>query len=126
MIRLSLVVSLLLMSVCTVSAFDDKIDGKLLIGKWEPEKVPPGLKIVMEFTKDNKIKFDVEFQGKQEKVDGTYKLENDQFTMTLSKNGQENSQKLKVVRLNAKELVLKELAPKDESKNEEQVLKRLP
>jgi uncharacterized protein (TIGR03066 family) len=121
MIRVSLVLSLLLLSACTVSAFEDKIDGKLLIGKWEPEKLPPGLKVVMEFAKDNKLKVDVEIQGKQEKVEGTYKLENDQFTMTMSKDGQERTQKLKVVRLNDKELVLKE-----ESKNEEQVLKRLP
>ncbi len=121
MIRLSLVLSLLLMSACAVTAFEDKIDGKLLIGKWEPEKVPPGLKVSMEFTKDNKVKFDVDFQGKKEKVEGTYKLENDQFSMTLSKDGQEKTQKLKIVRLNDKELVLKE-----ETKNEEQVLKRLP
>lgn len=121
MIRLSLGLSLLFLSACTVSAFEDKIDGKLLIGKWAPDKVPPGLKISMEFTKDNKIKFDVEFQGKQEKVEGTYKLENNQFSMTLSKDGQERTQKAKVVRLNDKEFVLK-----DEEKNEEQVLKRLP
>ncbi|MFT3880295.1 MAG: hypothetical protein QM703_11615 [Gemmatales bacterium] len=83
--------------------------------------MPPGLKIVMEFVKDNKIKLEVEFQGKQEKVEGTYKLDGDQFSMTLSKDGQEKTQKLKVVRLNDKELVFKE-----ESKGEEQVLKRLP
>ena len=85
MIRLSLVVSLLLITACTVSAFEDKIDGKLLIGKWEPEKLPPGFKVVMEIAKDNKIKMEVDIQGKQEKVEGTYKLDNDQFSMTLSK-----------------------------------------
>ena len=121
MIRLSLVLSLLLVSACTVSAFEDNIDGKLLIGKWEPEKAPPGLKISMEFTKDNMVKVEVEFQGKQQKVEGTYKLENDQFTIMLSKDGKEETQKVKIVRLNDKELVLKE-----ETKNEEQVLKRLP
>lgn len=121
MVRQLLAWSFVLLAACTAFAFDDKIDGKLLIGRWEPEKAPPGLKIVMEFAKDNKLKLDVEFQGKQEKVEGTYKLEGDSFSMTLSKDGQEKSQKLKVVRLTDKELVFKE-----ESKGEEQVLKRLP
>lgn len=121
MIRQLLVLSFVMLAVCTASAFDEKIDSAKLIGKWAPEKVPPGLKIVMEFAKDNKIKLDVDFQGKSEKVEGTYKLEGDAFSMTLSKDGQEKTQKLKVVRLNDKELVFKE-----ESKGEEQVLKRLP
>ena len=121
MIRQSLLLSLLLLTACTVSAFEDKIDGKLLIGRWAPDKIPPGLKVVMEFSKDNKVKLEVEFQGKQEKIEGSYKLENDQFTMTISKDGQEKTQKLRVMKLNDKELVLKE-----EAKNEEQVLKRLP
>ena len=120
MIRLSLVLSLLCLTACTVSAFEDKIDGKLLIGKWEPEKAPPGFKVSMEFTKDNKVKFDVDIQGKKEKVEGTYKLENNQFSMTLSKDGQERTQKGTITRLSDKELVLKDDAGKEE------VLKRLP
>ncbi len=120
MIRLSFVMTLALLTACTAFAVEDKIDGKLLIGKWEPEKAPPGLKVSMEFTKDNKVKFDVDFQGKKEKVEGTYKLENNQFSMTLSKDGQERTQKGTIARLNDKELVLKDDAGKEE------VLKRLP
>lgn len=122
MIRQLLALSFVVLAAFAVSAYDGKIDGKLLIGKWTPEKEPAqGFKIVMEFAKENKLKIAVDFQGKQEKVEGTYKLEGDQFSMTLSKDGQDRTQKLKVVRLSDKELVFKE-----ESKGEEQVLKRVP
>ncbi|HQR06453.1 MAG TPA: hypothetical protein PLN21_06500 [Gemmatales bacterium] len=121
MIRQLLVLSFLMFGACTLSAFDDKIDSAKVIGKWSPEKEPaPGFKIVMEFAKENKITIAVDFQGKSEKVEGTYKLDGDQLSMTLSKDGQERTQKLKVVRLNDKELVLKE-----EGKDKEEVLKKV-
>ena len=123
MIRLWLVCTLLLASVCSVAAFQekDKIDGKLLIGKWEPEKAPPGGKVVIEFLKDDKLKVEIEVQGKQEKLEGTYKLEGNQLTIIMKREGQERTQKLTIVKLNDKEAVMKE-----ESRNEEQTLKRLP
>lgn len=120
MIRTWLVFSLLLASACTAAAFQDKIDGKLLVGKWEPEKAPPGLKIVLEFMKDDKLKLEIEVQDKKEKVEGTYKLEGDQLTMTMKREGQEVSQKLTVVKLNDKEAVMK-----DDKRNDEQTLKRI-
>lgn len=121
MIRTWLAFTLLLATVCTAAAFQDKIDGKLLIGKWEPEKAPPGLKLVLEFLKEDKLKIEAEVQGKQEKMEGTYKLEGDKLTINLNREGKEITQKLVVVKLTDKEAIMKE-----GSKSEEQVLKRLP
>ena len=120
MFRTSLAITLVFLALGHTAAFDEKIDSKLLIGKWEPAKAPPGLKVVLEFMKENKMKIEVEVQGKQEKIEGTYKVEKDQFSMTLSKDGQERSQKAKIIKLSDKELVLK-----DENRNEEEVLKRV-
>lgn len=121
MVRWSLLVAFTLLVTCGTVAFDDKIDGKLLIGKWEPDMAPPGLKISIEFQKDNKVVINVDFQGKMEKVEGSYKLENDQLSLTLTKGGQEKTQKAKIIKLTEKEVSIK-----DDEKGEVQTMKKVP
>lgn len=60
-------------------------DPKKLLGKWEPtgKDVPEGLKAVIEFSKDDKMKIDVEFSGKKESKTGTYKLDGNKLTVTI-------------------------------------------
>ena len=110
--------------VVTPTYADEKIDAKLLIGKWEPtgDKLPPGIKAVIEFQKDDKVVVDVEFQGKSQKIEGKYKVDGNKMEMTMKgPDGQERTQKMTIVKLSEKEATLK-----DEEKNEEQVLKKLP
>jgi uncharacterized protein (TIGR03066 family) len=110
--------------VVTPSYADDKIDAKLLLGKWEPtgDKIPPGLKAVIEFQKDDKVVVEVDFQGKSQKIEGKYKVDGNKMEMTMkSPDGQERTQKLTIVKLTDKEATIK-----DDDKNEEQILKKLP
>ncbi len=109
--------------VVTPSLADDKIDGKLLLGKWEPtgDKVPPGLKAVIDFQKDDKVVVEVDFNGKSQKIEGKYKIDGNKLEMTMkTPDGQERSQKMTIVKLTNKEATIK-----DEDKNEEQVLKKV-
>lgn len=99
-----LLVSVLLLAPSTF--VEDKIDGKLLIGKWTPEKLPDGVdKIVVEYFKDNKLAVNVEAQGQMQKIEGTYKLDGDMLTIKLDINGTEQEQKRKVAKLTDSEMV---------------------
>jgi uncharacterized protein (TIGR03066 family) len=66
---------------------DKKIDPAKLVGKWEltrstdPE-APKGA--VVEFTKDNKVVVSITVAGKEEKSDGTYRVNGDKLTVKLS------------------------------------------
>ncbi len=114
-----LLVCLLLLS--PNSAVDEKIDGKLFIGKWEPEKKPDGVdKLLIEYTKDNKMIVEVEVQGMKLKFEGTYKLEGDKLSYKIEINGQERDEKRKILKLSDTECVTK-----NEEKNEELVLKKV-
>ena len=61
---------------------DVKIDGKKLIGKWEPtdKKGGPG---VIEFTKDGKLIVSGDLGGKELKIEGTYKLDGNKLTLAM-------------------------------------------
>ena len=81
---------------------------KKLIGKWEVVKgkgVPPGA--TMEFTKDGKVVFAFEKDGKEMKLDATYKVEGKGFTMTSKFMDKERTQKIEVVKAEDDRLVLK-------------------
>lgn len=85
----------------------EKIDGKLLVGKWRSgEKSNQNEKVFLEFTTDGKvlIAFDVG-GGKEFKLDGTYKLTGDKLAVKMSFMGEDKSQTLTVNKLTATELV---------------------
>jgi uncharacterized protein (TIGR03066 family) len=66
---------------------DKKIDPTKLIGKWELSRstdpqAPQGA--VVEFTKDNKVLVTMTVSGKEEKTDGTYRVNGDKLTVKLN------------------------------------------
>lgn len=114
-----LLVSVLLLAPASAMP-EEKIDGKLLIGKWEPEKLPEQLeKLVVEYKKDGKMEVEITAQGQMQKFEGTYKLEGDKLSIKVDFGGQEQNQKRKIIKLTDKEMVTN-----DEEKSEERKYKR--
>lgn len=111
---------LTLLLACTLS-MQDKYEAKQLLGKWETDNTQPGLKVIIEFHKDDKIEVSVDFQGKLQKAEGKYKLEGESLTLLFNRNGKETHHKNQVIKLTSKELIIR-----DAEKSEEQVLKKLP
>ncbi|AWM39398.1 hypothetical protein GobsT_22810 [Gemmata obscuriglobus] len=77
-------------------AADEKFDAKKLIGKWQPIKSKKGEdkskkseSMVVEFTKDGKVVLTDGAEGKEVKIEGTYKLEGDKLTFALKVLGEE-------------------------------------
>lgn len=111
MIRCLSVLVLALVCVTVTSAFQDKIDASKIVGKWEPDAkdVPPGTKVVMEMTKDNKFTLNGEIGGMKISMEGTYKLEGDKITVKFKPPGQdEKSTTMTIIKLNDEELITKE------------------
>lgn len=108
MLRCGISLIVLLAALISTSAMQDKIDGKLLLGKWEPETKPQGAKLVIEFAKEGKLTVDAEFGGQKINMDGSYKLEGDQLTITMKQQGKEETTKMTVTKLNDKEMVTKD------------------
>jgi uncharacterized protein (TIGR03066 family) len=101
-----LLVGLMLMSS---AAPQDKIDGKLIVGKWEPEKKPDGVdKILVEFTKDNKMFLDLETNGEKQKIEGTYKVDGDKLEVKFEVQGQPMEQKRTITKLTETEMITKD------------------
>jgi uncharacterized protein (TIGR03066 family) len=101
-----LIIGLMLFSPTSLQ--DSKIDGKLFVGKWEAEKKPDGVdKIVVEFTKDEKVHLTIDAQGQTNKIEGTYKLKGDKLTVKIKVNDQEQEQERTIVKLTENELVTK-------------------
>lgn len=71
----------------------DKIDAAKIVGVWEFVKTdskdapPPGTKA--EFTKDGKVIVTIDLNGKELKIEGTYKITADKLTVTMSAGGKE-------------------------------------
>lgn len=114
-----LLVSVLLLAPST-SLPDDKIDGKLLLGKWVPEKQPDQYKITIEYLKDNKLSVELEAGGDKQKGEGTYKLDGDKLEIKVEVLGQEHNPKYTIKKLTDKEMVIF-----DEEKKEEKTLKKV-
>jgi uncharacterized protein (TIGR03066 family) len=71
---------------------DEKIDAKLLVGKWTPEE-KKDKQFFVEFAKDGKLKVTA---GEDFKLDGTYKLDGNKLTMTV-KFGDDEKTKVRTV-----------------------------
>lgn len=76
---------------------DEKIDGKLLVGKWTPQDKEKG--IVIEFTKDGKLSVTA---GKGFKLEGSYKLDGNKLSMKV-KFGDDEKTKVRTVHSLTKE-----------------------
>src|SRR4051812_19110738 len=69
------------------AAAADKVDAAKLVGTWELTKSadPDGPKsATVEFTKDNKVTIAFDANGKELKLEGTYKVDGDKLTVKLS------------------------------------------
>jgi len=90
---------------------DDKDDNaKKIVGKWEVTKsgsdVPVGS--IVTFSKDGKINVAVKLDGKDESIDGTYKVEKDKLTVKLKVADQTIEEALTLQKLTDKELEIKD------------------
>jgi len=90
---------------------DDKDDNaKKIVGKWEVTKsgsdVPVGS--IVTFSKDGKINVAVKLDGKDESIDGTYKVEKDKLTVKLKVADQTIEEALTLHKLTDKELEIKD------------------
>jgi uncharacterized protein (TIGR03066 family) len=95
------------------AAGQEKLDPKLLIGKWEPVSVL-GSTMVVEFTDKGKMSVAVEKGGKSAKVEGTYKLDGDKLQMALVIDGKEQKETITVTKLSAEQFVGKDEKGKEE------------
>jgi len=81
----------------------EKIDAKLLVGKWQPKDEAKKDEFTVEFTKDGKVS--VAFSGKDDKAEGTYKLDGDKLVLKLKFGDKEKDQTRTVHSLTKTELV---------------------
>jgi len=91
-------------------AADEADVAKFLIGKWEVTKadegtVPEGS--IIEFTRDGKVKASIKKGESLEVTEGTYKVEKDTVTVTMKKDGEEQSKKVTISKINEKEMTCK-------------------
>jgi len=97
---------LVLASAGSLAAQDD--NAKKIVGKWELTKsdseLPTGS--TAEFTKDGKLTAVI--AGDNMKIEGTYTIEKDKLTVTLKVNDQKVTETVTVLKLNDKELELKD------------------
>jgi len=85
---------------------DKKDDNKTkIVAVWEVVKGDTPKGSTVEFTKDGKIKVNIEADGKKISVDGSYELDGDSIKTTLKgPDGKEHKETLKIKKLTDKEL----------------------
>ena len=91
-------------------AGEDTDYAKLLIGKWEVTKADEGtvpVGSIIEFTRDGKFKASIKKGESQEVSEGTYKVEKETVTVTMKKDGEEQSKKVTLSKINEKEMTCK-------------------
>ncbi|MDB5308443.1 MAG: hypothetical protein JWO38_2645 [Gemmataceae bacterium] len=106
------------LAVAAGGAAEDKdtpIDGKKLIGKWEPKEAKKDGKIVIEFTKDGKLIISAEAAGKTEKYDGTYKVNGNKLGIVMKLKDTEVKEDVTLLRLTDADLETEDVKGKKES-----------
>ena len=83
---------------------DSKIDGKKLIGKWTPKDPKKEAGLAIEFAKDGKLFVYVTIAGKEEKLEGTYKLDGDKLSVGLKFMAKEKQETMTITKLTDDEL----------------------
>ncbi|MFO0797300.1 MAG: lipocalin family protein [Gemmataceae bacterium] len=95
----------------------ERIDAKLLVGKWVFENELDRAERLIEyyeFTKDGKVVLGFDDFGKGKKTaEGNYKLDGNKLSMTLKISGKERREALTVNSLTASRLVMTGVARKD-------------
>ncbi len=82
----------------------EKIDAKLLVGKWQPKDEAKKDDFTIEFAKDGKVTV-LGLGGKDFKAEGTYKLDGDKLTLKLKMGEKERSMTRTVHSLTKTEIV---------------------
>ncbi|MCE9530391.1 MAG: lipocalin family protein, partial [Planctomycetes bacterium] len=92
--------------VAASSAADENKDK--IVGTWsvtKGEEVPPGTTI--EFTKEGKLVFKLTLNGKEVKLEGTYKIEKDKLTVSMkTPDGKDDTETDTIKTLTADAMVL--------------------
>ena len=101
----------------------DKVDPAKLVGKWEltksaDESAPKGA--VVEFTKDNKVSITFDANGKEIKLEGTYKVDGDKLTVKISFPGGKDNEDTDTI----KTLTDEKLVTVDKEKKENEFTKK--
>lgn len=81
--RTLLGIGLVVALTCGAAAAADKLDGKKLVGKWEPVMPKKDEGMVMEFTKDGKLTVTGKMNDKEVTIQGTYELKDDKLSFAL-------------------------------------------
>jgi uncharacterized protein (TIGR03066 family) len=116
-------IGLLLALVCGSAAQEkkdkdkdkDKFDAKKLLGKWESHPPKKGESIVMEFAANGKLLMSGDVNGKEVKVEGTYKLEGEKLSIELRHMGETVSSTITITKLTDDELEGKDAKGKSEA-----------
>ena len=87
---------------------EEKVDyAKMIVGKWEVAKadegtVPAG--VMIEFTKDGKVKVSGKKDGEDLNMEGTYKVEGDKFIVTMKRGDDEHMQTITITKITDTEM----------------------
>jgi uncharacterized protein (TIGR03066 family) len=112
----------LLVAVTAACAADKKDDNKTkIVGVWEVVKGDNPKGSTIEFTKDGKLKINIEDNGKKIALDGSYEIDGESLkTVLKGPGGKEHKETLKIKKLTEKELITEdEKAKEDEFKRVE-------
>lgn len=112
--------SLLAIFVSSFAFAEEKIDPKLIVGKWTMEK-PKGFEkdpgsMEVEFFPDGTLKIDLKFGDSALKIDGKYTLEGDSLKVVTKQNNKEETKTSKITKLTDKNLSLTHPDQKREDK----------
>ncbi|MBX9579932.1 MAG: TIGR03066 family protein [Gemmataceae bacterium] len=94
---------------------DPPVDGKKLIGKWEPKEAKKDPKTTIEFAKDAKLVLTVEAGGKAQRFEGTYKLDGNKLRMKMRLGEKEVDEEVAVLRLTDEEFETEDAKGKKET-----------
>lgn len=102
--------AVLLLVSAGARAQDDepKFDKKLLVGKWEPTDSKKGARAVMEFKKAGKMVITITLDDKDLTLDGTWALDEDKLSVTVTLGEKEETTQFKLKKLDDKVLQYEE------------------
>ena len=87
---------------------EEKTDNaKMIVGVWEVTKTDEGgppAGATIEFTKDGKLKIAAKMGDQEFKIDGTYKVEGDKFTIMLKMGDNEHSDTITIKKITKTEM----------------------
>jgi uncharacterized protein (TIGR03066 family) len=103
----ALVLGLALIGSASPGGGKDKIDARKLVGTWKVSKsemLPPGS--VVQFAKDGKLKVNAEKDGEKVEIKGTYKVDGNKLTVTITVMDTDSKHNETIKKLTDKELII--------------------